>query len=60
MIKQFKQGEVPTVIDSIVVVGTLKCRALLHSLRDLKAAQMNMKQSNLATFALQIKTWRCP
>ena len=30
----------PTVVDSVVVVGTLTCYALLDSACDLKAAQM--------------------
>ena len=34
---------VQAVIGSIVVVGVLTCYALLHSMFDLKAAQMNVK-----------------
>ena len=43
--KQFKLWQVPAVFSSIVVVGALTHCALLHSVCDLKAAQMNMQSS---------------
>ena len=37
----FKQWKMPAVVGSIVVVGALTCCASLHSMSDLKVAQMN-------------------
>ena len=37
---QLKPWEVATVVDSIVVVGALTCYALIHSMCNLKAAQI--------------------
>ena len=44
-LKQFKSWEAATVVGSIKVVGTLTCCVLLHSVYDLKAAQMNVLHS---------------
>ena len=50
--KQFKPWKVPTVVDSIVVVGVLTCCALLHSMCNLKATQMNVLYSFIWEFML--------
>ena len=41
---------VQAVVGSIVVVSILTCYALLHSMCDLKATQMNMKHSLIQEF----------
>ena len=41
--KQFKLWKVLTMVGSILVVGMLTCCALLHSMCELKAAQLNMQ-----------------
>ena len=42
--KQFKAWKVPAVVGSIVIVGALRCCALLHSVYDLEATQMNLQR----------------
>ena len=42
-IKWLKQFNPPSLVGSIVVVGVLTCRALLCSICDLKALQINMQ-----------------
>ena len=37
--------EIPFVVNSITVISVLTCYALLHSMWDLKAQQMNIQQS---------------
>ena len=37
--------EVPIVVGSFVVVGSLTCCTLFHSICDLKAVQMNIEHS---------------
>ena len=44
-LKQFKLWKVLAVVGSIMVVDVLTCHALLRSICDLKAAQMNMQHS---------------
>ena len=41
-------------VGSIVVVGTLTCCALLHSLCDLKEAQMNIQHSLIQELMLYV------
>ena len=42
---QFKLWKLPTVVGSIVVVSVLTCCILLHSMKDLKAVQINVQCS---------------
>ena len=45
---------VPTMVDSIMLVGALTHCAFLHSVHDLKTTQVNLQ--HLETYALQIQT----
>ena len=42
------------VVDNIVLIDVLTHCALLHSVCDLKAVQVNIQQSNLIGYALKI------
>ena len=53
--KQFKLWQLPTVVGSIVLLGVLTHCILLHSMCDLKPAQMNVQLSNSETYALQVR-----
>ena len=54
--KLFKLWKRSAMVGSIVVVGVLIYFVLLHLVCDLKAAQMNVEQSDLGTYALQVQT----
>ena len=43
VLQYFVYGALPVIFDSIVVVGTLTCNALLHFMCDLTGTQMNVK-----------------
>ena len=45
---------VQPVVSNIVVVGVLTHCALLHSMCNLKAIQMNVKQLNTRVYTLQV------
>ena len=49
---QFKQWKVLAMVGSIVVVGALSRFSLLHSMRDLKVAQMNVQRCLIREFVL--------
>ena len=51
-LKQFKQCKVPAVVVDVMEVSVLTCCALLHSMWDLKAAQMNLQHSLILEFLL--------
>ena len=56
-LKQLKLWKVPAVVGSILAIGALILCALLHSMCDLKATQMNMQYSLISgVYALQVQT----
>ena len=72
MTKTVQTMVVPTVIDSIMVVGALTCWALLHSVYNLKASDECATPSNLGIYEFELghnakevtkntveKSWKC-